>query len=444
MQKKIARVFQTSLMLLCVVGAADSFAAGTWNVLPDFGLSERSEAQISVGDGQVFLYGGVGPNISGGSAFHLETFKDGVLFNLKKESWRPLPPAPVSHGVAAAASLWTGQEFVTLGGYHWREGVRCGPSPSSRSCYARSNPTDSSAFFDPKLFTWRAYPYSSSVSPNALHFDKSTNQLLRKVEQETDDEIAMMISMQDLNRFQSNFTSAVSLKEVGSVTAYASGWHQGRREFIIWGGSSRSGGSKYNSGFIYSATSNRWRSMPAPPRGFAGRQGMAHALIGNKFIIWGGYNRYVSGENLSDGAMFDLVTNKWTRMSPAPIGPRENPSFASNGKRLFIGFGYLISADLIKARQTTTDPDKLEALRLSGRRMYPAAESADAAIFDPNSNTWEKIPDPPLSAARLSPAVAWYEDKIFFWGGQGSGLSNGDRYFGDGAVYTVDQKKTEN
>ncbi len=433
-------------ILLCVYATADSFAAGSWQTLPDFGLSERSEVQISVGDGQVFLFGGVGPNLSGKSAFQVEAYNDGVLYNSKTNSWKPLPPAPITKGIANANSLWSGQEFVTLGGYYWSGPHGCkgpGRSHAGGGCYSRHYSTES-AFFDPKLFTWRKYPYSSHIEPKALHFDENTNQLLLMVQ--GDSRLPyyssdMMISMGNLSSFQYQFSADVSLKEIGKLAEYASAWHSARREFIIWGGRRYDSRLGYRSGFIYSANSDSWRRMPAPPSGFLGRFDMAHALIGDKLIVWGGRTDASRRHNLSDGAMFDLVTNTWTLISPAPIEARDNPSFASNGKQLFIGFGSLVSEDLLKARESTADFERVDRLRLNGRHWYPAPESADAAIFNPNNNTWEKLPDPPLSAPRSFPAVTWHEDKIYFWGGRGSGLANDGRYFNDGAVYTINHKK---
>lgn len=49
----------------------------------------------------------------GGSAS--DFFADGAAYNPAKDTWRPIPPAPVA-GRVGAATVWTGRELVVWGG----------------------------------------------------------------------------------------------------------------------------------------------------------------------------------------------------------------------------------------------------------------------------------------------------------------------------------------
>jgi hypothetical protein len=58
----------------------------------------------------------------------------------------------------------------------------------------------------------------------------------------------------------------------------------------------------------------------------------------------------------------------------------------------------------------------------------PPDVRGDGAAYDPASDSWRKLPDPPIDP-RIGHAAVWSGDRMYIWGGT-STVS-----FGDGAVF---------
>lgn len=92
----------------------------------------------------------------------------------------------------------------------------------------------------------------------------------------------------------------------------------------------------------------------------------------------------------------------WSPIAPAPTGfdARAGHGAAWTGKEMVVAFG---KGDGYKA---------------------------DAAAYDPATDTWRLLPAPPLAARTAPSTIALGSGKVFFWGGQSD-----TSYFGDGAIY---------
>jgi hypothetical protein len=92
-------------------GAAYNPATDTWRPLPAGPLSART-GQAAVWTGSEMIVWGGYDNVSDGAA---HVVADGAAYNPATNTWRALPPAPLS-GRAYAQSLWTGSAVMILGG----------------------------------------------------------------------------------------------------------------------------------------------------------------------------------------------------------------------------------------------------------------------------------------------------------------------------------------
>lgn len=132
----------------------------------------------------------------------------------------------------------------------------------------------------------------------------------------------------------------------------------------------------------------RWRALPVSP--LEGRMHYASAVIGTKVMIWGGLScEGGKARYFSDGAMFDLHTWRWTKMSPSPIKPCHVALARTFGNRI-----------LIIAGDDNVDP-------------IDAIGFADVAWYDPARDAWHKVEDCPITN-RWRREV-WTENGIVIW-----------------------------
>ena len=174
-------------------------------------------------------------------------------------------------------------------------------------------------------------------------------------------------------------------------------------------------------------------------------------------IVWGGEAQ--TGVR-ADGASFDLPSNTWTPLRPAPISPRYSHTAVWTGTKMLVFGGLGISLDCSQicalgdgaAYDSVTDtwtplaPSPLvarsghRAVWLQNRMVVwgGAAEGggalADGASYDPIADTWVALPPAPLEG-RLGHGTVATTHRMLVWGGS-SEAAEGGRYFDDGAMYT--------
>jgi hypothetical protein len=113
-----------------------------------------------------------------------------------------------------------------------------------------------------------------------------------------------------------------------------------------------------------------------------------HATVytGREVIVWGGTPDYVDGHTprstptrsapdpkpVNDGAVYDVASNTWRTMAPAPIPGRLAPNAVWTGNEMIVLGG-----------ATSGGAD-------NGAR-------ADAAAYNPGTNEWRRLPDAPTA-----------------------------------------------
>ena len=159
-------------------------------------------------------------------------------------------------------------------------------------------------------------------------------------------------------------------------------------ELIVWGGYSDFDETNVAAdGFLYDATSATWTELPPSP--LEARALSASAWTGSELLVWGGwrgtYGSEFADDFFDDGAAYDPITKTWRTLPPAPIDARA-PLSAWTGTELLV-WG--------------------TALRVEHR-------SRDGAAYDPQSDTWRPIPEAPLE---LTDATAvWTGQEMIVFG----------------------------
>lgn len=271
-------------------------SSDTWKSLPKQGEpSPRREHAVSwsryTADSKrdliAFVWGGcTGPACG-------TTLGDGALFDLKSNSWSPVPSAPEQISPRASHHMaWGGTAFVIWGGEE-----NAGNPNAARL-------VNTGASYDPVTRTWTPLPVNSAPE----------------------------------GRIEATF-SPIEQRSESTGT---------RREgLLVWGGcaDARRLMSKcarpLDSGAIFWLDSRTWEALPADG---APSPRHAHSAVwtGSQLIVWGGKD--LRGE-LDDGAVFDLASRSW-RPLPYP-GPsaRAGHTAVWTGTHMIVASGSRLEAD---------------------------------------------------------------------------------------------------
>jgi hypothetical protein len=124
----------------------------------------------------------------------------------------------------------------------------------------------------------------------------------------------------------------------------------------------------------FNPRTDAWRQVPSPPAGV--RKGALVVWTGTEMIVWGGGD--TTGPSVvprQDGIAYDPRTEQWRGMSAAPFAPADGTTATWTGRELIV-----------------TNGSSERCLSVAASSCFP-----DAASYDPKTNTWETLPDPPVS-----------------------------------------------
>ncbi len=198
-----------------------------------------------------------------------------------------------------------------------------------------------------------------------------------------------------------------------------------QNKVLIWGGCSggQSCGDYLNDGVLldpFTGESSRISMDGAP----VGRLGAAAVTTNQYFVVWGGERgRNTQGsstEVLGSGAVYNIADDRWRSMKPVPgsiLSPRIKHTAVWTGE--------------------SEDPAVHNKVIFWGgcgeERVYSCLPThADGAIYDIDSDTWERIPPPPAGVleGRSSHSAHWTGEHMVIFGGLGE-----SRYLNDGAAF---------
>lgn len=180
-------------------------------------------------------------------------------------------------------------------------------------------------------------------------------------------------------------------------------------KLFIWGG----GDKESFTAAIYDISKDSWTTTESPIEWRARTNksddctnGLTFPLLGDKLLIWGGYNRANKNfeyKRFSDGAIYDFSKNAWKKMSKSPLSPRYDYYFMLTDKKLIIWGG-------------------------NGEKRT----EMEGAIYDVENDAWTMIKKCPLEW-RFGYVIEMFCNKILIWGG-----SDGfKKYYNDGAIYDI-------
>jgi len=107
---------------------------------------------------------------------------------------------------------------------------------------------------------------------------------------------------------------------------------------------------------VYDPATNAWSRAPELP--LSRRSQAATGVVGGRFVVWGGWkldhdphrqesdvSPYIG--SLHDGAEYDPVTNRWTRIDDGPLSARYAPGSRGAAPGLFVWGGSTSDQDAV-------------------------------------------------------------------------------------------------
>ena len=367
---------QTSSPTTTPVAAADAaqLAAGTWSALPAAPIAPHDGASVVWTGHELLVWGGQsGPH---GTVLHA----DGAAYDPATNTWRPLPPGPLSARVGQTA-VWAGTEMVIWGGY---DDVANGSSRVSAD----------GAAYNPVANSWQplsASPLTARAYTLAL-WTGTAVMVLGGVPAVVTSTVGEYADGARLDPRRGRWTHIPSPDPVDgqhinwrmnlqtSATMLAwSAWSQSHQ--IAANESTSSGGVDL---YSYNESSGAWRYIPTS----------VEALPDIEDALWTGRVVYARGRTYNCGdcsgpfvpeatAAYDPTHNTWTRLPPDPLGADHLLSIWTGGA--------------------------LFSFNPSG--IYGSVGQGDASIYDPQSNTWTRARAAPFGCDAMTDPV-WTGHRI--------------------------------
>ena len=341
----------------------DGTVSAAWTPLPPAGLAARSGMAFVWTDRAMIVWGGGSVN-------------DGAAFQLPASTWQPLAPAPLS-ARSSHSAVWTGSKMIVFGGLGRGDG--CRPSCAFNDGAAYDPATDrwapiarsplagrgghSAVWVQDRMVVWGGAVEGGAAVADGASYDPVAD-------------VWTMLPAAPLEPRTSHRTVATA------------------HRMLVWGGSSEAaeGGKYFDDGAVYSPATNDWTAMAPYPqtRESGARDTFSSVWTGEKMLVWGGYSRSEDCNpcNHDDGAAYDLSSDTWTLMSPAPLSGRGAHRAVWTGREMVVWGGF-----------NTT-------------------EQNDGATYNPESDTWAQLPESPL-LPRQGQAMVWTGEQVVIWGGHG-------------------------
>lgn len=213
------------------------------------------------------------------------------------------------------------------------------------------------------------------------------------------------------------------------------------RDLVMWSGESGYGTVSENNGFSWDAATNEWTPIADSP--LEARAEAGSAWTGREIIIWGGYGQWPKA--YSDGAAYDPDTDTWRMLPEAPLSPAAPVATVWTGEEVIVwgstsrsgssteGAAYDPSTNewraLPRAPQSINSgtgvwtagdhPSEPEEMVILGAhlnsRNSTQNDHAVGIAYNPESNTWRRLPDVDLSPNGSS--ISWTGEEIVVWDG---------------------------
>jgi len=197
-------------------------------------------------------------------------------------------------------------------------------------------------------------------------------------------------------------------------------------EWLIFGGW-RASTDRYDGRYL-APGANTWTSIPTPPIRPAIGYATIFAPSTRELIVWGGLacdapNPTTGGSApekpqncaaIDQGAAYSMNTHTWRTIATSPLSARYNSLPVWDGRRALFLFGI----------EYIEDRDTLSSI-------------PGAAAYDPQSNTWEMLPEPPAfhRMATIAHTLGQNGTLGAFWGGHQAFNKSYAPHLDDGAQW---------
>ncbi|HLN07301.1 MAG TPA: kelch repeat-containing protein, partial [Acidimicrobiales bacterium] len=284
--------------------------AGHWSKMSPAPIAPRAGEAV-VWTGQELLVWGGSTTAVGGS----KLYGTGAAYDPSTNSWRMLPPAPLSPRTDASA-VWTGNEMVIFGGYDYESSI------------GGTRVTNNAASYDPSTNSWRMLP-PAPLSPRAGAIAVWTG---KEVIVLGGQPASGAGSDGDGAAFDPTTNTwqhiAAPLPPRGHPLAWQTAVRAGNEliAFSLWwevhslgsGGFTVSGGADL---FTYDLATGRWRWVPARANALGDP---AETLWTGRLLIVRGEPYYCHACKIAEIApevtdLYDPARNSWTRIVPDPL-----------------------------------------------------------------------------------------------------------------------------
>lgn len=339
-----------------------------------------------------------------------------VVSSVPAPGWMPISTSGMPTARSAAASVWTGQEWIVWGGK-----------------VAGQVAVANGARLRPDLDSWTEIIPIDAPTPRSGHTAVWTgNQMI--VWGGFGSEGALATG----GRYTPQPQGWTSVSTVGAPSArsgHAAVWTGSR--MIVFGG--RNSGGLLGDGAAYDPVADQWSALPATGAP-SPRFGATAFWTGSSLVVWGG-----DGENAGSGAVLAFALDGtaspagWQPMATTSApSARRGPATAWDGRRLYVWGGQSpLGATLSDGAVWDSQSNSWSGLGASGAptSRYDAAgvwtgeefavfggsgqagPLATGAAWSPATGTWRPLPPQVSTSARTAPLSAWTGSQWLVHGG---------------------------
>ena len=304
------------------------------------------------------------------------------MYDPATNTWKRLPPAPISPRTGAAA-VWTGTEMLVWGG-----------ADSESSLAGDTHVAADGAAYDPRTETWRRL----SASPLAARHDPIavwTGDRLVVLGGQPVVSQAVEFGYADgatydpaTDRWQ---ILPTAVPPRGHPLTWDTAVQAGPGRLLAWsqwsstkatgpGSTETSGGADL---FVLDETTAKWHDVPTA----------SGALPSIKTVLWTGDHAVVRGITYNCGAcpgpfvpeataLYDPATNTWERLPPDPLGGDDMSSTWARSALFSFDSGFQTSGS-----------------------AYGTVNPGDASLYDPASDRWTRLLTAPIGCDDSGPPI---------------------------------------
>lgn len=339
-----------------------------------------------------------------------------VVSSVPAPGWMPISTSGMPTARSAAASVWTGQEWIIWGGK-----------------VAGQQPTSSGARLRPDLDSWSEITQLDAPPARSGHTAVWTG-------------TQMIVwggfgsegSLNTGGRYTAQPQGWTSVSTVGAPSArsgHAAVWTGSR--MIVFGG--RNSGGFLGDGAAYDPVTDQWSALPSAGAP-SPRSGATALWTGSALLVWGGDGETTAS---STGALLAFAADGtpagWQPMTTVSApSARRAASTAWDGRRLYVWGGQsTLGAALSDGAVWDSQSKAWSALGASGAptaRFDAAAvwtgeefavfggsvqtgPLATGAAWNPTTGTWRALPSQAPASARSAPLSAWTGSQWLIHGG---------------------------